>query len=144
MRDIKYKAYLHDEKEIVDVIEINFEEKIIRYYDTTYCKDDAEKFELFRSGPNADCPFEHCNLMQYTGRELMGEEVYEGYILEEYISGERYQVVWDDYGMFLYCDVNGNEGIDYYEFEDTVSLDFTEVIGNIYENPELLESEDNQ
>jgi hypothetical protein len=83
----------------------------------------------------------YTKVMQYTGRELMGQEVYEGDILEDYISGKRYEVVWDDYGMFLYCDVNGNEGIDYYEFEDTASLDFTEVIGNIYKNPELLVKE---
>jgi uncharacterized phage protein (TIGR01671 family) len=77
---------------------------------------------------------------QYTGLKDSNEvDIYEGDILEDFIDQKRYQVIWDNYGMFLFNPV-GTEGnaIDYYEFEETASRSATIVVGNIYENPKLI------
>lgn len=65
-------------------------------------------------------------------------EIYEGDVLEDFINEKRYEVIWDDYGMFLFnpAGTEGN-GIDYYDFEDEVSS-ATIIVGNIYENADLL------
>jgi uncharacterized phage protein (TIGR01671 family) len=78
MREIKYQAWLHDEKQMVNVIEINIPEKYIRYFDVSHCKDDAEVFDFIRGNPpNADCSFERCSLREYTGRkDRNGREIY--------------------------------------------------------------------
>jgi uncharacterized phage protein (TIGR01671 family) len=71
-------------------------------------------------------------LMQYTGQNKDGKEIYEGDILFDGI--DKYKVIWLDGGWVI-------ESI---EYGDIVRLsasnleDGFKVIGNIYENPELL------
>ena len=71
-------------------------------------------------------------LMQYTGlKDKNGEEIYEGDILTVWIQGykqESYYVV-DDMREF-FAEFRHDDS--YYQFEKV------EIIGNIYENPELL------
>lgn len=132
MREIKFRAYLHNEKEVVMVSDINFIEKWIGYYDTTGMND-AEAFELIRSGQhNADCPFERCGLMQYTGlKDKNGVEIYEDDIF----------VAPHDFGPGGFVDrkavvkFHETKG---YQWEYWL-VDQLEIIGNIYENPNLLE-----
>ena len=87
---------------------------------------------------------EHSNieLMQYTGlKDKNGTEIYEGDILSTDLD-RPYLIVEFRNGAFMFqCHGNGK---DYYDFMATTgeNYDFTkyhEVIGNIYENPELLE-----
>ena len=67
-------------------------------------------------------------LMQYTGlKDKNGTEIFEGDIVEEKVPGKVYrktEVKWNrsDLGFYFY-----NSG-----------TDFIEVIGNIYENPDLI------
>jgi uncharacterized phage protein (TIGR01671 family) len=78
--------------------------------------------------------FDH-EIMQYTGlRDRNNREIYEGDIVkDEY--GKKYPVIWDGIGWTL-------EGF-YRPKQDEPGSAFSEdaifeIIGNIYENPELL------
>lgn len=136
-REVKYQAWLHDEKVMVDVIEINFQERSVGYYDFSGMND-AEAFELMRDGtPNADCTFEECKLRQFTGlRDKNGKYIYEGDLVE--ISDHPFE------GPIK---VNGIYEVGYNERMELCcgswllhrELPYITVIGNIYENPELLE-----
>lgn len=106
--------------------------------------------------PGLDCkkgvfiPTEDTDLeiMQYTGlKDKKGTEIYEGDIVAYLDSGEPIgysyerdefmnygKVIWDE--EFARFDITNRNDVD---CEDVWEKDFIEVIGNIYENPELLE-----
>ena len=92
-------------------------------------------------------------IMQCTGKkDKNGKLIYEGDLLKPLgEDDERVEVVWNEekarFGLMIqwidYCYWNGlyeetKTGRDYYELDDYYAEDF-EVIGNVYENPELLE-----
>ena len=96
-----------------------------------------------------------CVLMQSTGKkDKNGKLIYEGDLLKPLgEDDERVEVVWNEvkvrFGLMIQwtdcCYWNGlyeetKTGRDYYELDDYYAEDF-EVIGNVYENPELLEVE---
>ncbi|MFF2793514.1 YopX family protein [Lysinibacillus xylanilyticus] len=85
-------------------------------------------------------------LMQYTGlKDCNGEEIFEGDLIKDFINEKTYQVFWDNYGMFIFTELNSTTGgLDYYQLEDEASMACLMVIGNIYENPELLEEIQNE
>lgn len=83
-------------------------------------------------------------LMQYTGREdTNGQEVYEGDIIER-IGGlnmpRKFEVVFDERRLAWRLHEIGNasiiDGSD--SLDDGPAIKSVTVIGNIYENPELL------
>ena len=92
-------------------------------------------------------------IMQYTGlKDANGKEIYENDVVK-YVAGENYQntgvVIWVDeknsFNLKTYPFMCGfvihNEQenkTDKFEWDET---NYMEVIGNIYENPELLERE---
>ncbi len=83
---------------------------------------------------------------QFTGlKDKNGKEIYEGDIVKHSIYKSLAEIV---YGLGSYmCRVNTKKGVrDYYilenarqdEFETDGKVDNFEIIGNIYENPDLL------
>jgi len=80
-------------------------------------------------------------IMQNTGcKELAnnGKEVWESDIIEESATKERKVVYWDEYEASWYCRyINDERRID--SLIDSLN-DLNKVVGNIYENPELLKN----
>lgn|SRR5579863_6449017 len=78
-------------------------------------------------------------LMQYTGfKDTKGNEIYDGDILKFYDSGEYYM------GKVYFSEEHGgwNLELQHDKFAELYSFydqDDSEVIGNIYENPKLME-----
>jgi uncharacterized phage protein (TIGR01671 family) len=89
-------------------------------------------------------------LMQYTGlHDKNGKEIYEGdivlltcYNYEEPVFGGKFKVIYDDInGMWLLVDLeNKDKGFAFGEIRSYYKAEF-EVIGNEYDNPELLGGE---
>ncbi len=78
---------------------------------------------------------EELPLMQYIGRkDKNGNEIYEGYIVKNE-HGDIFLVEWNEdwCGFFLFVAKMDKYG--YAVFDDA---DRCEIIGNIYENPELV------
>ena len=120
MRPIKFRAYLKNEKKIIDVKSIDWDENgnliSINYPEGKdyfgYKEDDIV-------------------LMQYTGvRDKNGKEIYEGDIVKYF--GDVCEINWLLSGFYIHWARGG--------FEEVATNDkYCEVIGNIYENPQLLE-----
>ena len=75
-------------------------------------------------------------LMQFTGLlDKNGKEIYQGDIMEIPFDekGKVFEVVWAKDGWWA----NGYSHFDW-DLKDTVEWEKGKVIGNIYENPELL------
>jgi uncharacterized phage protein (TIGR01671 family) len=95
----------------------------------------------------------NCDVMQHTGlKDKNDKEIYEGDILaisadaEEYIAGYVHREPGCEIGEVVFC--AGRYGFQtadsaFHDFEDLCEanneLTDSEIIGNIYENPELME-----
>lgn len=86
------------------------------------------------------------SVSQYTGlTDKNGTRIFEGDVLSGHLDDlftkdeSRYEVVWYDYGWHI---KSGNGFFDTME-QNWVNM-LLEVIGNIYDNPELLEVEEHE
>jgi len=93
-------------------------------------------------------------LMQYTGlHDKQGNEIYEGDIVQVYDYGwENQEKEEGDFGLYRKLRIDivtmerfpifwlKNESFGY-EGEDLITAEECEIIGNIYENPELLKEQ---
>ena len=123
MREIKFRAWHKEKKIIGEVLGIDILHK-----------------EIFFSNEDVDCyehvDFKNIELMQYTGlKDKNGKEIYEGDILFESFGEKYYKVVFEN-GSFR-AEFEGD--FEEYSFDliDVVAQGY-EVLGNIYQNPELL------
>lgn len=137
MREIKFRAWHKGKKIIVNVLGIDILHK-----------------KIFFSNENVDCyehvDFKNIELMQYTGlKDKNGKEIYEGYIIKfedcsidgtkEFYNigviereGKKDELV---ISQLLFEKTYFTEN--YMDFIDQ-TFEVSEIIGNIYENPELL------
>jgi len=120
MRDIKFRAYSHKSKQMFDW--------------GSLLQDDLAA--ILTSGED--------EVMEYTGlKDKNGKEIYEGDILKAtdeigVIKFGEYDHKYHDGMLGFYLDC-GELGI-----FDAPTASCGEVIGNIYENPELLKVQENQ
>ncbi|MGV3095519.1 MULTISPECIES: YopX family protein [Staphylococcus] len=84
---------------------------------------------------NGDGSIDRVVMMSSGLKDMRGVEIYEKDIVRD-IYGDKYLIEWLDGGFVLTEFYIG--GYDHYNIDDSTEY---EVIGNIYENPELLEDE---
>jgi len=118
MREIKFRAWDKDKKRMVKVKSIHF----------------MELESCIVVNPFEFISLEHVEIMQYTGlKDKNGVEIYEGDILSYF--GFEYEVIFEESAFGWY------EGGQFYAFAEMAidEIAKTKIIGNRYENPELLE-----
>ena len=126
MREIKFRAWIKNADKMVDVIAIDFEKEEICWIFDDYVNWEQERVWI---------GFDDIALMQYTGlKDKNGNEIYEDDILKTWIGGyeQASPYVVEDMRK-LYFELNRDDS--YYRIQKT------EILGNIYENPELLEED---
>ena len=118
MREIKFRVWDKLNKEMFDVEIINFQERRVYKDAVSYRK------------------FEDIELIQYTElKDKNNKEIYEGDILSDGNNEKPYKVIFEN-GSFR-AEFEGD--FDEYSFDlIDVVLHRCEIIGNIYENPELI------
>ena len=84
-----------------------------------------------------------CHIMQYTGlKDKNGKEIYEGDKFKSILSHFNYYYVCHEDGCFVMKYKIGNKEFVWGKIDRCIELlkewDIFEIIGNIYENPELL------
>lgn len=121
MREIKFRAWHKEEKIMGEVLGIDILHK-----------------EIFFSNENVDCyehtDFKDIELMQYTWlKDMMEKEIYEGDIVT--LHNGKYKVIFNtEEARFVLRDDEFEMNIPFINNNNKRM----EVIGNIYENPELI------
>lgn len=127
---LRFRAWLKEDKEMVDVEEINF-------YNG--------EFDFIGDATTWMCKSNDCVLMQSTGlRDKNGKEIFEGDILNVESDEEnlKVSVFWDDkHALFMFESKKYNEEDALAELFEDNSYSF-KIIGNVHANPELLEEQD--
>lgn len=131
MRQIKFRAWHKNLKKMVDVYQMVFD------FATNRSRKELEEPDLITSVGKLHGIGGSYELMQYTGlKDKNGKEIYEGDILEwkseEEGSSDKYEVTWNEEK----CGFRAEWLRDRKQMHSPEN-DF-EIIGNIYENPELL------
>ena len=129
MREIKFRAWVKGRKAIFEVILINYVSKKV-----TYLLERVGHLLSIR-----DAKFYDVELMQYTGlKDKNNKEIYEGDILSDGNNEKPYKVIFEN-GSFR-AEFEGD--FEEYSFDliDVVAQS-CEVVGNIYENSELMEGD---
>lgn len=133
----RYRVFDSDDKKMHDVIFLNYENNSVEWYN-----DNNKKRATF---------IEEVPTLQCTGlKDKNGKDIYEGDIIQTTFDDNSkviFYVVWNDgnalfNGKIIKKETNAfciNEDYLYYLLANGID-EKTEILGNIYENPELLEN----
>jgi phage protein len=142
MREIKFRVYLdkmYYQNEYVEydtnLAGIDFLNKTVTFAAYTD-GEEADNLQKYSFDENDILYKKDLKIMQYTGlKDEYGDEIYEGDILFESFGERYYKVVFEN-GSFR-AEFEGD--FEEYSFDliDVVAQGY-EVVGNIYENPELI------
>ncbi|MCM0724327.1 YopX family protein [Latilactobacillus curvatus] len=133
-REIKFRAYIKDEGRLLNVNLIDFDDEYVRVWDE-YGENEEDWF------------LKDCELMQYTGlKDVNGKPIYEGDIVN--VTWSRYDTEGKNYAITYDPNNDGYpafELVGWYEEMNGLSYAYIDgqitVIGNRFENPELLEAD---
>ena len=125
----KFRAWLKNENKMAEVRVIDWNNGVV---------------DLFN--PYIEIPFDEIELMQSTGlKDKNGKEIFDGDIVELKDCGEtivNVKVYWDDsLALFQLYAIIVDDKEPMYKVIDDEDYSYI-VVGNIYENPELLEAEE--
>ena len=126
MKEIKFRAWLKEDKKMVNVETMDFADKSMQY---------LEKSEIVNAYLLRRVIFDDIELMQYTGlKDKNGKEIYEGDIVVlNNIENDNMCIVRYEHSRYRL------EGWGLREDLSNAEARFLEVVGNIYENKNLLE-----
>lgn len=130
MRGIKFRAWIKPLNKMVEVQSITFRPSI-------YCKNgyiEYAELDILNPRGSITVPMDDVFLMQYTGlKDKNGKEIYEGDIYRSFWCVNVNHALSNAY-------LDGNTNVTGLGFNKLNAERFFEVIGNIYENPELEKS----
>lgn len=125
----KFRAWVKAGKRMLPVGEIDFD------YEFAYLEEE--------NGYRCERDFDEIELMQFTGlKDKNGKEIYEGDIINYKYSrhtSTQFVVKYNEFqATFVVVDNHNDLVYTFRELADYIQLNSLEVIGNIYENKELL------
>lgn len=148
MREIKFRAWTGNEMitppnetigsgSSADIIELSIAGHVSRR--------NAYGLDGYERNPTFDEPEKDIVLMQFTGlKDRKGIDIYDGDVLIFGKSSTRYAVSWNNDGWVAFS----NEGDEFGAYRNSIyhrtrydkENKQIEIIGNIYENPELIKN----
>ena len=131
MRKIKFRAWLKEDKKMVNVETMDFTDKSIQY---------LEKSEFINAYLLRRVSFDDVKLMQYTGiKDKNGKEIYEN----DLISCNKHKniVVFFEGGCFKVKYLRNSTTTITCTLNSFLEKYKCKISGNIYEHPELLEEQ---
>jgi uncharacterized phage protein (TIGR01671 family) len=131
-REIKFQAWVPDIGQMVQVAEIDLVNGVVSWY--------TSEAEIMARIPDADAFLDRVKLRQFTGlRDKNGKEIYEGDIVRAKNGVQIGTVIWVESDCKYVVRWTKDNPTKMVYDSNMSSAQWGEVIGNIYENPELLE-----